>query len=147
MILPCFVKKKAGDLELQCQISSTLNLRGRGNKRSELYELVFVNQYLRQIMNIRWTDSVWKDTVGQTRHYGKDGSRANHKTDHEWKVGENWPHRLLMKTTTKITRQTLKWSPQGKRKRGQHGWVDLTSGEGWTWLEEEYMCNWTSMDI
>ena len=27
----------------------------------------------------------------------------------------------LMKTTTKITRLTLKWSPQGKRKRGRHG--------------------------
>ena len=40
------------------------------------------------------------------RHYGKEGSRANHKTDHEWKVGENWPHRLLMKTTTKITMET-----------------------------------------
>ena len=45
----------------------------------------------------------------------------------------------LMKTTTKITRLTLKRSPQGKRKRGRHGWVDLTSGEGWTWLEEEYV--------
>ena len=28
----------------------------------------------------------------QTRHYGEEGSRANQKTDHEWQVGEHWPH-------------------------------------------------------
>ena len=126
---------KAGDLELECQISPTLNLRGRGNKRSEIYEPVFVNQYLRRIMNIRWTDSVWKDNVGQTRHYGKDGSWANQKTDHEWQVGENWPN--FHENYNQDHKADTLMEPPGQKKE-RAAWVELDL--------KKSICNWTSMD-
>ena len=132
-----FAKKKAGDLELKCQISPTLNLRGRGNKRSELYELVFVNQYLRRIMNIRWTDSVWKDNVGQTRHYGKEGSRANHKTGHEWQVGENWPN-FNENYNQHHKADTQKEPPGKKREGGMSSWTEQLA-KGLNLTSEEYV--------
>jgi len=73
------------------------------------------------------------------------------KRDIMWKRGQEQIKRLimsgkwgrightLMKTTTNITRQTLKWSPQGeKREGGMSSWTEQLA-KGLNLTSEEYV--------
>ena len=72
----------------------------------------FVNKCLRQILNIRWPETISnKDLWQQTNQDPIPQQIARRK----WR----WVGHTLRKPTNDITRQALQWNPQGKRKVGR----------------------------
>lgn len=74
---------------------------------------VFVNKCLRNILGIRWLDTIsnsnlWRKTIKQQPVETTIGT-------YRW----NWLGHTLRKPNTNTTRQALKWNPQGHWKRGR----------------------------
>ena len=96
----------------------------------------FINSCLRRILQIGWPD-----TISNKKLWKRTGQRA---TDLEimqkrWR----WLGHTLRKPASNITRQSLSWNPQGKRKRGRprNSWrrdldADIKrTGNSWGQLE------------
>ena len=72
----------------------------------------FVNRCLRRILHLHWTDKVSnRDLWERTGQEAVDTTIQGRK----WR----WLGHTLRKPATSITRQSLTWNPQGKRKRGR----------------------------
>ncbi|KAK7093635.1 hypothetical protein V1264_007344 [Littorina saxatilis] len=95
---------------------------------------IFVNTCLRRILNIRWTDRVRNEDLWQR---ADQKPAAQQILRRKW----GWIGHTLRKPASSITRQPLKWNPQGKRKRGRprNSWRRDTEAEinrqGKTWIE------------
>ena len=72
----------------------------------------FINSCLRRILRIRWPITINNEDLWQ---------RTNQRlADAEIMMRRcRWIGHTLRKPSTNITRQTLSWNPQGKRKRGR----------------------------
>ncbi|XP_028649227.2 LOW QUALITY PROTEIN: uncharacterized protein LOC114645554 [Erpetoichthys calabaricus] len=98
----------------------------------------FTNTCLRKILHIRWPD-----TISNTNLWERT---CQHSVEVEiWKRRWGWIGHTLRKPQTSITRQALRWNPQGKRKRGRprNTWrrdleADITR-MGYTWSQLERM--------
>ncbi|XP_048772952.2 uncharacterized protein LOC125678500 [Ostrea edulis] len=96
----------------------------------------FINYCLRRIMNIRWFDKVRNEDLWK---------RANQAPiDIQIKKSKwSWIGHTLRKPPSSITKQALKWNPQGKRNRGRprSSWRRVTETElkeqGYTWNSAE----------
>jgi hypothetical protein len=71
----------------------------------------FINQYLRRVLKIRWTDRVRNETLWERT--GEEPIEIQ-ILRRKWR----WIGHTLRKPVNNITRQALRWNPQGKRKRG-----------------------------
>ena len=71
----------------------------------------FVNKCLRRILNISWTDRVTNEMLWELA--GKEPI-ITQISKRKWR----WIDQILRKPADSITRQALRWNPQGKRKRG-----------------------------
>ncbi len=96
----------------------------------------FLNNCLRRILRIRWPDTISNMNLWEsTRQLPVE----NEIRKRRW----GWIGHTLRKPPNSITRQALKWNPQGKRKRGRpkNTWRrDLeadTTRMGYTWSEIE----------
>lgn len=94
----------------------------------------FINRCLRNILNIRWPEVISnKDLWDRTKQTPIDQEIRKRK----W----GWIGHTLRKPTSNITRQSLEWNPQGKRKVGRprQTWRRSTHAEakaaGMTWAE------------
>ena len=72
----------------------------------------FINKCLRRILGIKWMDMVSNDEL---RNRSGQQPLAEDLTRRKWR----WIGHTLRKPTTSITRQALKWNPQGKRRKGK----------------------------
>ncbi len=72
----------------------------------------FINSCLRRILHIRWPD-----TISNTNLWERTGQLPVEAEI--WKRRWGWIGHMLCKPPTNITRQALRWNPQGKRKRGR----------------------------
>ena len=72
----------------------------------------FINYCLRKIMNIRWFDKVRNEDLWQS-------ANQYSISIHSKKRKCAWIGHTLRKPPGSITRQALKWNPQGKRSRGR----------------------------
>ena len=72
----------------------------------------FLNRCLRRILRIKWFHKVTNEELW--RQAGQDPVDLQIKK-RKW----GWLGHTLRKPATNITRQALKWNPQGKRKRGR----------------------------
>ena len=72
----------------------------------------FINSCLRRIMHIRWPDMISNDEL-----WSRTGQQAADLEimQKRWR----WLGHTLRKPASNITRQSLSWNPQGKRKRGR----------------------------
>ena len=72
----------------------------------------FINCCLRRILQIRWPDTISNADLWHSTNQipAEDEIRSR-----RWR----WIGHTLRKPTSNITRQALKWNPQGKRKRGR----------------------------
>ena len=98
----------------------------------------FINGCLRRILQIRWPDTISNANLWEsTKQLPADEEIRKRR----W----GWIGHTLRKPPTNITRQALKWNPQGKRKRGRprNTWRrDLeadTTKMGYTWNQIERM--------
>ncbi|KAK7103284.1 hypothetical protein V1264_018214 [Littorina saxatilis] len=97
---------------------------------------IFVNTCLRRILNIRWTDRIRNEDLWQR---ADQKPAAQQILRRKW----GWIGHTLRKPASSITRQALKWNPQGKRKRGRprNSWRRDTEAEinrqGKTWSQIE----------
>jgi hypothetical protein len=71
---------------------------------------VFVNRYLRRILNIYWPETISNEEL---RKRAKEDSIKNQILRRKW----NWKSHTLRKTEMSIERQALDWNPQGTRKK------------------------------
>ncbi|VDO77688.1 unnamed protein product [Schistosoma margrebowiei] len=73
---------------------------------------VFINSFLRKILNIHWPDNISNSLLWE---------RTNQlPAEEEIRKGRwKWIGRTLYKSSNCITRQALTWNPEGKRKRGR----------------------------
>ena len=96
----------------------------------------FINGCLRKIMGIHWPDTIrnvvlWKRTKQQP--IDREILRRR------WR----WIGHTLRKPAQRVTRQALRWNPQGKRKRGRprSTWERELEGDlrqmGYSWREVE----------
>ncbi|KAK7111602.1 hypothetical protein V1264_011208 [Littorina saxatilis] len=91
---------------------------------------------LRRILNIRWTDRIRNEDLWQR---ADQKPAAQQILRRKW----GWIGHTLRKPASSITRQALKWNPQGKRKRGRprNSWRRDTEAEinrqGKTWSQIE----------
>ena len=98
----------------------------------------FLNNCLRKILKIRWPD-----TISNKNLWERTRQRLAEEEIRKRRWG--WIGHTLRKSPTSITRQALKWNPQGKRKRGRprNTWRrDLeadTTKMGFTWNQIERM--------
>jgi hypothetical protein len=110
------------------------NNKGHVVKNPKIHQ--FINYCLRKIMNIRWFDKVRNEDLWQ---------RANQDPiNTQIKKGKwAWIGHTLRKPPNSITRQALKWNPQGKRSRGRprNTWHRDTESE----LKEQGH-NWNSAE-
>ena len=73
---------------------------------------VFTNTCLRRVLKIHWPEKISNTALWQcTNQLPADGEIQQRR----WR----WIGHTLRKPTNNITRQSLKWNPQGKRKRGR----------------------------
>ena len=84
----------------------------RNTKSSNKKLQSFVNKCLRRILKISWTDRItnedlWKQASQEAIHI--------QIRRRKWR----WIGHTLRKHPDSVTRQALKWNPQGKRKRGR----------------------------
>ena len=97
----------------------------------------FINTCLRRILQIRWPDTISNQDLWQ---------RTNQQPADEEIIQRRWRWlgHTLRKPASNITRQSLSWNPQGKRKRGRprNSWrrdleADVKStGHSWGQLEK-----------
>ena len=96
----------------------------------------FINTCLRRIFKIRWPDKINNKELWER---GSQEPVAEQILRRKW----GWIGHTLRKPTDSITRQTLTWNPQGKRKRGRprNTWRRDTEAElkrlGSSWGEAE----------
>ena len=97
---------------------------------------VFVDRCLRQILGVRWNDrlrneELWRSTVQEPI--------VQQIKRRKWR----WLGHTLRKSADNVTRRGLRWTPQGKRKRGRPKttWRRSTEAEakvaGLTWSQLE----------
>ncbi|BFY99655.1 hypothetical protein BsWGS_02695 [Bradybaena similaris] len=98
----------------------------------------FMNNCLRRILHIHWPDTISNDRLWErTKQFPVEEEIRRRR----WR----WIGHTLRKPPNNITRQALKWNPQGKRKRGRprNTWRrDLeadTTMMGYTWSQLERM--------
>ena len=72
----------------------------------------FVNKCLWYIVNIRWPDTISNASLLERTN---QSSISQDERKRKW----GWMGHTLRKPTDKITRKTLEWNPQGKRKVGR----------------------------
>ena len=96
----------------------------------------FINGCLRRILQIRWPHTISNADLWQRTNQIPVEEEMRRR---RW----GWIGHTLRKPANNITRQALKWNPQGKRKRGRprNTWrrdfeADLTK-TGQTWSEIE----------
>ena len=98
----------------------------------------FINGCLRRILHIRWPD-----TISNTNLWQRTCQLPAEEEIRKRRWG--WIGHTLRKPATSVTRQALRWNPQGKRKRGRprNTWRrDLeadTAKLGYTWSQLERM--------
>lgn len=98
----------------------------------------FINSCLRRILQIRWPD-----TISNVNLWERTCQLPAEEEIRKRRWG--WIGHTLRKPPTSITRQALRWNPQGKRKRGRprNTWRrDLeadTTKMGYTWNQLERM--------
>ena len=98
----------------------------------------FINNCLRRILNIHWPDTISNNDLWQ-----RTGQKPVEEEIRRRRWG--WIGHTLRKPGTSITRQALRWNPQGKRRRGRpkNTWrrdldTDITqSGLTWKQLERK----------
>ena len=72
----------------------------------------FINTCLRRILKIRWPETIRNEDLWQrTKQRPADGEIKMRR----WR----WIGHTLRKPATNVTRQALKWNPQGTRRRGR----------------------------
>jgi hypothetical protein len=70
---------------------------------------IFVNKWLRRIMNIKWTDKITKEELW----------RISHRKSIKKQIKKcNWIGHRLRKETGATEKTALDWNPQGYRRRG-----------------------------
>ena len=72
----------------------------------------FVNKCLRNILNIRWPN-----TISNKELWRRTQQQPISQTIRSRKL--RWVGHTLRKTETNITKQALEWNPQGHRKQGR----------------------------
>ena len=72
----------------------------------------FINKCLRQILNIRWPETISNNDLWQPTNQDPIPQQIARR---EWR----WIGHTLRKPAHDITRQALQWNPQGKRKVGR----------------------------
>ena len=73
---------------------------------------LYVNHCLRRILKIHWTDKI---TNEELRERTGQIPMINQVRKRKW----TWIGHMLRRPSSSITRQALRWNPQGKRKRGR----------------------------
>ncbi|VDO50251.1 unnamed protein product [Schistosoma margrebowiei] len=73
---------------------------------------VFINSCLRKILNIHWPDTISNSLLWERTNQLPVEEEIRKR---RWK----WIGHTLRKSSNYITRQTLTWNPEGKRKRGR----------------------------
>ena len=98
----------------------------------------FINSCLRRILQIRWPDTISNNNLWQRTSQLPVEDEIKKR---RW----GWIGHTLRKPRTNITRQALRWNPQGKRRRGRprNTWrrdfeADITK-MGYTWSQLEGM--------
>ncbi|VDO51240.1 unnamed protein product [Schistosoma margrebowiei] len=71
---------------------------------------VFINSCLRRILNIHWPDTIINNLLWERTNQLPAEEEIRKR---RWK----WIRHTLRKSSNCITRQTLTWNPEGKRKR------------------------------
>jgi hypothetical protein len=83
------------------------------NSRSITAKLqVFINKCLRKILRIFWPDQISNSALWKHTNQLRIDLQVR---KHKW----GWLGHTLQKTPVDLTRQTLEWNPQGKRRRGR----------------------------
>lgn len=96
----------------------------------------FINTCLRRILQIRWPN-----TINNTALWKSTNQKPADEDILQWCW--RWTGHTLRKPGSNTTRQSLKWNPQGKRRRGRprHTWQrDLEADAkklGYTWGQPE----------
>ena len=96
----------------------------------------FINKCLRYILKIKWRDKttnkeIWRRT-------------DQHSIRREIAIKWTWIGQTLRKQTNNVTRQTLDWNPQGKRKTGRPKTTwrkSIDEEETWNHLERNVECS------
>ncbi|KAH9588358.1 hypothetical protein MS3_00005789 [Schistosoma haematobium] len=73
---------------------------------------VFINNYLRKILQIHWPDTISNNVLWERTNQIPAEEEIRKK---RWK----WIGHTLRKAPNCVTRQALAWNPQGQRKRGR----------------------------
>lgn len=84
----------------------------RMNKTTTCKVQTFINSCLRRILQI-----CWPDTISNTNLWQRTGQLPIEEDIRKRRWG--WIGHTLRKPPANVTRQVLKWNPQGKRKRGR----------------------------
>ena len=84
----------------------------RCNKVGTVKLQTFVNSCLRRILKIHWPEKISNEDLWQQTHQQPIDKEILQR---RWR----WLGHTLRKPPNNITRQALKWTPQGKRKRGR----------------------------
>ncbi|BFZ07766.1 hypothetical protein BsWGS_10805 [Bradybaena similaris] len=98
----------------------------------------FMNSCIRKILQIHWPDTISNDRLWERTNQLPAGKEIRSR---RWP----WIGHTLRKPQNSITRQALKWNPQGKQKRGRprntwrHDLEADTTKMGYTWSEFERM--------
>ncbi|VDO75372.1 unnamed protein product [Schistosoma margrebowiei] len=73
---------------------------------------VFINSFLRKILQIRWPDTISNNVLWERRNQIPAEEEIRKK---RWK----WIGHILRKAPKCVTRQALTWNPQGQMRRGR----------------------------
>ena len=84
----------------------------RTTKQTSQKLQTFVNKCLRRILKISWTDRVTNEMLWEL---AGEEPIITQISKRKWR----WIGHILRKPANNITRQALRWNPQGKRKRGR----------------------------
>jgi hypothetical protein len=108
----------------------------RMTKRTLQKIQTFINGCLRQIFRIWWPDRIRNEDLWQRAKQEPITQQIGRR---KW----GWIGHTLRKPSSNVTRQSLTWNPQGKRKRGRprNSWRRDTEAElkksGTTWTQME----------
>ena len=103
---------QADHLQLQCEVCFGVRFKDMEAHQSTRLKLqVFVNTCLRQILRIRWPNTISKEELWR-RTQQRPIPEIIKERKRRW-VGHN-----LLRDPTSITRHALDWNPQGTRRRG-----------------------------
>ena len=100
----------------------------RTTKQTSQKLQTFVNKCLRRILKISWTDRVTNEMLWEL---AGEEPIITQISKRKWR----WIGHILRKPANNITRQALRWNPQGKRKRGR-------PRNSWRRGVESQMRNW-----